>query len=152
MSKLTAKQFFKAYRDICLHSSGCAQCMLNEKCHKARPYDDEDYSSQLLELVEGWVNEHPEAVLDNVGDGIYFDPDNEIIAQETVIVATIEVTVTGRKEYDADELKAIGASIANELNDFPIVQNAQCVGTQQLITRCYERPREDAEAEVEDDD
>ena len=137
--EMTAREFAIQFNRMCNAEADCGECPLG----KAKDYTlCRDYQIthpiETVSIVEKWAAEHPEETLEQVADGIYYDPKHRIVADATTVVLDIQVTITGRKEYNSDELEIIGEGVAKDISNMQIVQNAQHVGTQQFITKSHE--------------
>ena len=142
---MNAIEFLKAQVRFCDSYRECDKCPLRDladahdlgSCHGL----DARYPEELVAIVEKWAAEHPEETLEQVGDGIYFDPMHRIVADEVVRVFTLEVTTVGEKEYNDKMLMECGRNIADEFAEsaYPYrVDEARCIRAQQFITKSHE--------------
>ena len=132
---MEARTFMELYSRICLKASGCDGCPIHDACMNNRPYMDT--KMVLVEAVEKWAEEHPDALFEQVGDGIYLDPYHRIIADEAVRVYTLEFTVID-DGGEARDMKGAGDLLARNVKNVFGADDVRCIRAQQLITKCHE--------------
>lgn len=131
--ELTIREWLKARDRMCNDQERCHDCPASYYCKGYK-----DIPEEVIDIVEQWATEHPEETLEQIGDGIFFDPKHRLVPDEVVQVFTFEATKISPKEDGPEWMDYAKEYYADVIRDRLGFDDVRCIRVQQFITKAHE--------------